>query len=202
VGNYDEFIMDIKKICKIDLSFYKEKQMKRRIDSLIKRNALDDYKSYIDLLKKSKDHLQEFLGYITINVSEFFRNPNQWRVLEEQILPELFKDNRRLKIWSSACSTGEEPYSLAMLLNKMGCLDKAKILASDLDMEAIESAQLGIYNEKSIANIPKDMLSLHFIKESDHYIIKDNIKKNIDFTRLNLLEDPYPQSCDLILCGM
>lgn len=110
--DYEEFSAQIKKICNIDLSNYKEKQMKRRIDSLKKRNGHDNYESYLKQLIHSKEHLREFLNYITINVSEFFRNPAQWEVLEKEIIPELISGKSTLKIWSSACSTGEEPYSL------------------------------------------------------------------------------------------
>ena len=117
--DYYSFTIEIKKMCNIDLSNYKEKQMKRRIESLIRRSGHETYDGYLELLKKSKQHLNEFLNYITINVSEFFRNPAQWEVLEREILPELLKHKKRLKVWSSACSTGEEPYSLAMLFDKM-----------------------------------------------------------------------------------
>lgn len=200
MGNYDDFIMEIKEICHIDLSYYKEKQMRRRIESLIRRNGLGDYKSYTDLLKKSKQHLKEFLGYITINVSEFFRNPNQWTVLEQEILPELLTHKKRLKVWSSACSTGEEPYSLAMLFKKMGYLNNIQIIASDIDKDAVKQAQLGIYSEKSVDNVPKDMLREHFIKEDNFYIINEEIKNKIDYKIINLLNDDFPRACDLILC--
>ncbi|HHY41302.1 MAG TPA: protein-glutamate O-methyltransferase CheR [Thermoanaerobacterales bacterium] len=198
--NYNEFTIEIKKICNIDLSSYKEKQMKRRIESLMKRNGHDSYNTYIELLKNSKQHLNEFLNYITINVSEFFRNPAQWLVLEQEIIPELLKNKSKLKIWSSACSTGEEPYSLAMLLHKMMITNKIEIIASDIDKDAVEKAKQGIYTAKAIANVPGEMVRAYFIKEKDDYIIKDQIKKMVDFRILNLLEDKFPNDCDLILC--
>ncbi|HHV19231.1 MAG TPA: protein-glutamate O-methyltransferase CheR [Thermoanaerobacterales bacterium] len=197
---YSDFTVEIKKMCNIDLTNYKEKQMKRRIDSLIKRNGHESYDSYIKQLKKSEQHLKEFLGYITINVSEFFRNPSQWQVLEEEIIPELMSNKKRLKIWSSACSTGEEPYSLAMLLDKMMIKSKASIIASDIDKDAVEKAKQGIYTTKGIASVPEEMLKTYFKKEKDKYIIKDKIKIMIDFRIINLLEDVFPSDCDLILC--
>jgi len=192
--------MEIKNMCNIDLSSYKEKQMKRRIESLIRRNGHESYSTYLNLLKESKQHLQEFLGYITINVSEFFRNPAQWQVLEKEILPELMKYKNKLKIWSSACSTGEEPYSIAMVLNKMNLKGKAKIIASDINKDALKKAKEGIYSAKELTNVPEQMIKLHFNKINDMYIIKDEIKQMVDFKSLNLLEDTFPSECDLIFC--
>lgn len=198
--DYNDFTIEIKKMCNIDLSSYKEKQMKRRIESLIRRNGHESYSTYLNLLKDSKQHLKEFLGYITINVSEFFRNPAQWRVLEQEIIPELMKYKRKLKIWSSACSTGEEPYSLAMLLDKMMIKSKVDIIASDIDKDAVEKAKQGIYTTKGIANVPEEMVKTYFKQENDRYIIKDQIRNMIDFRIINLLEDIFPSDCDLIMC--
>ncbi|MDD4569405.1 MAG: chemotaxis protein CheR, partial [Tepidanaerobacteraceae bacterium] len=158
MDNYNNFVAKIKKICRIDLSNYKEKQMKRRIDSLIRRNGHENYSTYIEQLEQSEQHLKEFLGYITINVSEFFRNLSQWQVLEQKIIPELLSKKRRLKVWSSACSTGEEPYSLAMLFHKMGVINSVYIIASDIDQKVIKQAQLGIYSIKGMANISNEMI--------------------------------------------
>lgn len=187
-------------MCNIDLSNYKEKQMKRRIESLIKRNGHESYDSYLKQLKQSEQHLKEFLGYITINVSEFFRNPSQWQVLEREIIPELTSNKNRIKIWSSACSTGEEPYSVAMLLKKMRIKSNNNIIASDIDKDAVKKAKQGVYSLKGMANIPEDMIRTNFQKESDKYIIKNEIKNMVDFKIVNLLEDTFPSQCDLILC--
>lgn len=200
--DYKGFTEEIKKMCNIDLSNYKEKQMKRRIESLIRRNGHESYDSYsyLELLKRSKHHLKEFLDYITINVSEFFRNPAQWQVLEREIIPDLLKYKKRLRVWSSACSTGEEPYSLAMIFDKMMIKSRVEIIASDIDRVAIEKAQQGVYTAKGITNIPSAMVKTYFEQEDDKYIIKDHIKNMVNFKILNLLEDNYPTGCDLILC--
>ena len=92
--------------------------MKRRIDSLISRNNFRQYEEYYKALQTDKDLLEKFLNYITINVSEFYRNPGQWEVLREHIIPMLIEKHGKLKIWSAASSTGEEPYSVVMLLQE------------------------------------------------------------------------------------
>ena len=115
---YEDFKDAVLKLTGIDLSSYKERQMKRRIDSFISRNGYSSYQDYFRALSSDAMKQTNFIDYITINVSEFFRNPDQWEILDKQILPSLLQKYRDLKIWCAACSTGEEPYSLAMLLSR------------------------------------------------------------------------------------
>ena len=107
--DYENFKTAVFQLTKIDLNAYKERQMKRRIDSLITKN------DYIKALKTDREKFEEFVTYLTINVSEFYRNPEQWKLLDETIIPDLItKFGKNLKVWSAACSTGDEPYSLVM----------------------------------------------------------------------------------------
>ncbi len=198
--DYESFKEQIYKMTGINLSCYKEKQMKRRIDSLISKNSYPGYESYVNAIKTNRALYDEFINYLTINVSEFFRNPEQWEVLEKEVLPILLKKSNSLKIWSSACSTGDEPYTLVMVLSKFIPMREIKILATDIDKGAIEKAKRGVYTEKSIENLPKEFLKNHFTKDGDSYRIKDEIKRCVEFKQLNLLKDEYPQNCDLIVC--
>ncbi len=200
--DYEGFKKEIFTLTKIDLSCYKERQMKRRIDSLIAKHMIKDYASYVQLLKKDKDVFEEFVNYLTINVSEFYRNPEQWVLLEKDILPDLMKQfGNRLKIWSAACSTGDEPYSLVMLLSKFMPLSNIKIMATDLDKQVMEKAKLGLYNEKSLKGLPKEFLNQYFTKiNNSTYQISDKIKNCVEFSQHNLLKDTYPTNYDLIVC--
>jgi len=202
--NYEGFKSEIHLMTGINLSYYKEKQMKRRIDSLIRKNGIDSYDEYIKSLKKDKALFDEFINHITINVSEFYRNPGQWKVLEEEILPQILERTQSPVIWSSACSTGEEPYTLVMVLNKFVPLSRIKILASDIDVAALEKAKAGIYNEKSVESMPKEYLEKYFTKMRESYFnvyrINDDVKRCVEFKRLDLHKDEYPINCDLIVC--
>lgn len=198
--DYEGFKDEIFKMTKINLTLYKEKQMKRRIDALIKKNSYDTYKEYIQALKDHKDLFKEFINYLTINVSEFYRNPDQWAVLEKEILPILLAKNKKINIWSSACSTGDEPYTLVMVLNKLLPLSSIKILATDIDMGALDKAQSGIYNAKSLENLPKEMRDKYFYMTGESYRVKDDVKNCVEFKQFNLLRDPYPTGMDLIVC--
>ncbi|MCF6465130.1 CheR family methyltransferase [Clostridium sp. Cult2] len=201
MNKYEIFKKNINDLINIDLNYYKEKQMKRRITSLMNRNGFDDFNKYFQELKSDKVLLDQFINYLTINVSEFYRNPSQWRVLKTDILPNLIdKVKRPLKIWSSACSTGEEPYSLVMLMSNFYPLDEIKILATDIDVGAIEKAKTSIYSEKALVNLPVKFKEQYFQQIGDSYKIKEEIKKCVKFNRLDLLKDSFPKDIDLITC--
>lgn len=197
---YEKFKEQVFKMTGLDLSLYKERQMKRRIESLIKRHQIDSYESYFKVLKSDKEVFDEFINYLTINVSEFFRNPGQWDILIKTVIPELTKSKKRIKVWSAACSTGEEPYTLVMALSRIFPLSEIKILAVDIDKEAINKAKAGIYSKKSIENVPDDFKKKYFSEIGASYKISDDIKKCVEFKHFNLLKDTYPKSYDLIVC--
>lgn len=202
IRDYEEFKKFVLDTTTIDLNAYKERQMKRRIDTLISRNKYDGYDSYSKALKTDSKMLDEFVNYLTINVSEFYRNPSLWKTLEEKILPDLIsKFGTKLKIWSAACSTGDEPYSLVMVLSKMMPMKDIKILATDIDEQVLEKAKDGVYGASSLSGLPKEFKDKYFEKMGDKYFkISDEIKKCVEFKKSNLLKDPYPGNCHLIVC--
>ena len=200
--DYNYFMKEVYRLTGIDLTSYKENQMKRRIDALITKHKIGDYKNYVDILEKDKDMLNEFVEYITINVSEFYRNPEQWKILSERVFPELIEANNKkpLKIWSAACSTGDEPYSLVMCLSKLMPINQIKIIATDISNEIIDKAKIGIYGEKSLAGVPADLKAKYFTQNGGFYSISDEIKSRVEFRKQNLLKDDYLKDCDLIVC--
>ena len=198
--DYEGFKEEIFKMTKINLTLYKEKQMKRRIDALIKKNNFEEYHDYVRALKQNTTLFNEFINYLTINVSEFYRNPDQWEVLEKEIFPMLLSKKKNIRIWSAACSTGDEPYTLVMVLNNLLPLSSIKILATDIDMGALEKAQNGIYSSKSVENLPLEFQKKYFNVVGDSFRVKDEVKNCVEFKQHNLLRDPYPTNIDLIVC--
>jgi len=199
--DYDVFIKEVEKLTQIDLSAYKQNQMKRRIDALIAKHKIDGYEPYVRVLKTDKVRYDEFVDYITINVSEFYRNPEQWKFLSEKVFPELVKDfGQTLKIWSAACSTGDEPYSLVMALSDFVPLNRIQIMATDINSQVIEKAKIGLYSEKSISSVPEDKKKEFFTKNGNFYQISDKVKRCVTFKEHNLLKDPYPTGMHLIVC--
>lgn len=118
----------------------------------------------------------------------------------KKIFPKLLQSNKRLKIWSAACSTGEEPYSLAMVLSQLVPLSQVQIIATDLDENVIQKAKLGVYPERSLAEVPKDIQAKYFEQEGNFYRVKDDIKRCVTFKKHNLLKDNYDSHYDLIVC--
>lgn len=200
--DYEQFKEQIFKLTHIDLNAYKERQMKRRIDALIQKHKFTDYNDYVNEIKQNKVLFEEFVNYLTINVSEFYRNPDQWKNLEKDIFPYLINNfGKTLKVWSAACSTGDEPYSLVMALSKFLPLNSIRIVATDIDKQVLEKARVGLYNEKSLASVPKEFVNKYFTKIGEkNYQISDEIKKCVEFRQHNLLTDTYPDNCDMIVC--
>jgi chemotaxis protein methyltransferase CheR len=201
VYDYEYFKKEVLALTKIDLSAYKEKQMKRRIDTLITKHRVTGYDNFVAKLRDDKTVFDDFVNYLTINVSEFYRNPEQWRLMDKEIIPELIgRFGKNLKVWSAACSTGDEPYSLVMALSRHIPLNQINIIATDIDKQVIEKAKMGLYNEKSIAAVPDDFKQKYFTKVGPSYQISNDIKSRVQFKQHNLLKDPYPDKCDLIVC--
>jgi len=200
MDDYIDFINLVKKKSGIDLYLYKESQMKRRLKSLYEKKGFQSFVDFFKGMEKDKELYYEFLDRMTINVSEFFRNPNRWDVFEKNILPPLLKNNSKLKIWSAACSTGEEPYTLAMILLKYLKPSQFQIIATDLDENVLSKAKIGVYNEKAIKDVPKDLLAKYFKHEGTIYQVSDELKKQIQFKKHNLLLDAYEKNVDVIVC--
>ncbi|QAS50781.1 CheR family methyltransferase [Halobacillus litoralis] len=199
-SDYQEFIQQIHNKTGIDLSLYKEAQMKRRLTSLREKRGYKNFHSYFQTLNGDPALLDEFLDRMTINVSEFYRNRKRFEVLENKVIPYLLQKKKSLKIWSAACSTGEEPYTLAMILSKYIPLRQVEIIATDLDQNALERAEAGRYHERSLKEVSNEVKSEYFIKDGPLYEVKKEIKKCVTFKKHNLLADRYEKSCDLIVC--
>lgn len=200
--NYETFKKEYLRMSGIDLNAYKENQMKRRIDNFISKHGASGYLDFIALLKTNSDVYDKFVDHLTINVSEFYRNPVQWQTLEKDIIPRLIqKFGRPLKIWSAACSTGDEPYSLAMVLSDFLPLSQFQIIATDLDQEVLAKAKKGIYSEKSLKGLPEKYRKRFIEDDGEGKVrVSDQLKSCISFKQHNLLKDSYPQGIHMIVC--
>jgi len=200
VDAYLEFIGKIYRKTGLDLSNYKRPQMERRITSLMRSCDIHNFNDYFLLLEKDKNQLNRFINHLTINVSEFYRNPTQWQVLQDKILPELLSKSPNLKVWSAGCSTGEEPYTVAMILAEMAPRGNHQIIATDIDQEVLKKAQEGLYNIKSVAGLPQQYFKKYFTQDGETIRVVDSLKKMIKFRAHNLLKDPYETNVDLLIC--
>lgn len=184
----------------INLSAYKSNQLHRRINSLMSRVGANSIEEYISMLKKDAAQRQKFLDFITINVSEFFRNPEIFEDLKDKLKNDLLKSNTSLKIWSAACSIGAEPYSIAMYLDELSPGVRHKIIATDIDNIILEKARNGEYTASEIKNVKKEYISKYFTEKDDKYIINTRIKSMVTFKKHDLILENYDKDFDLIVC--
>lgn len=198
--DFIHFIELIKNKTGIDLNQYKEAQMKRRLTTLRIKRGFSDFLSYFHALNKEAALMDEFLDRVTINVSEFYRNPNRWEALTQKIYPKLLMKNNRPKIWSAACSTGEEPYTLVMTLSTLLDLTQIHIQATDIDENVIGKAREGVYSERSLREVEKPIVHRFFEPIGDQWRLKDEVKRSVTFSKQNLLLDKFSTDWDLIVC--
>ncbi|RAS79376.1 CheR family methyltransferase [Priestia endophytica] len=200
MNDYEQFIFNIKKKTGIDLSLYKEPQMKRRLTSLYQKRHASSFMDFYRVLCEKDELLQEFLDRFTINVSEFYRNGSKWVELEKQILVPMLQKKHSLKIWSAACSTGEEPYTIAMILAQFLPLKSIRILATDIDETVLKKARKGVYGERELQELPLHMKTKYFTYREGLYYISEDIKNTVVFKKHDLLQDSFQSNYDLIVC--
>ncbi len=202
MGNeFLEFSRKMERFTGIDLTKYKEAQMKRRLTTLYEKRGCSNFLEYYHYLQRNEEGLQEFLDRITINVTEFYRNAKRWDVLKTSILPEIAAGAKKLKIWSAACSTGDEPYTLAMIAADVIPGVAVEIVATDLDNHVLAHAKRGLYNERALAELPIHMKRKYFMQEgNDVFRVSEEVKRKVSFKKHNLLADPFETECDLIVC--
>lgn len=198
--DFNEFHKWIHRELGINLSAYKPEQLNRRINSLMTRVGSKSLDEYVVLIKNNMEQRQKFLDFITINVTEFFRNPELFLELENQIKDSLLKNNSKLKIWSAACSIGCEPYSLGIILDKVSPLGKHEIIATDIDSTILAKAKVGEYTKNEMKAVNNADLNKYFKIKDDKYYIDDKIKNMVNFKKHDLILDNYESNFDLIVC--
>ena len=204
----------IRKYTGIAMNDTKRQLVCRRLNSRLMSLGMSDYKDYIDLLKSGDPtEVEVFSNAVTTNLTAFFREKHHFDFLKAQILPEIEAAKggtavRRLRIWSAGCSTGEEPYSIAITLrDSMSRLVDwdAKILATDIDSNVLATGKTGVYSKKVLDRIPENFRKRAFKNTLDEKVssveISDELRRLITFNRLNLMQ-PWPMRgpFDVIFC--
>jgi chemotaxis protein methyltransferase CheR len=198
--DYSKFKFSVAKHVGIDLDSYKPQQMMRRLDGYTNRKGLNLADLGI-LIGKDPEELQQIKDFLTINVSEFFRDSHQFEKLKAVALPELLKHRSRLKIWSAGASHGGEAYTLAIMLAEMTRGKSHEILGSDLDQTILKRASAGgPYAPADVRAVPAPLLKKHFKEVDGSYFVNDQIKKSVRFKQQNLLKSTFPADLDLIMC--
>ncbi|MCI0184358.1 MAG: protein-glutamate O-methyltransferase CheR [Acidibacillus sp.] len=197
---YDWFVEQFRSTTGIDLSLYKRAQMERRLFALCTKRGYQSFEEYYFAVQDSSVLLAELLDRMTINVSEFLRNPVRWETLKKDIIPRLIS-SREFHAWSAACSTGQEPYTLFMILANVISIEQISILATDIDVQALSVAKRGQYAVQEITMLDKRWQDSYFIEDEHHkVVVAPFVKERITFHQHNLLADVFPTHLDLIIC--
>ena len=199
--NFEDFKSKVSRIINIDLSSYKEKRVERRSKNLMRKYNIDNYDNYVSKIRNDHQFKEEFIEHMMINTSEFFRNPENYDFLAEEILPDLFNKHDKVKIWSAASSNGCEAYTIAIILNELNIKPKRfQLKATDIDPGILEEAREAKYKKNALKNVDDHLIKKYFTKQGKFYHLDSKIKRQVNFSRINLLEDKYESDINLILC--
>ena len=198
---YEYLKMTVLKLTGMDLDQYMSNQMRRRLQSHIECTHHTSVGSFCHDLRENPSMVQELKDFLTINVSEFFRDEIQFTYLKRVVLPDLLRKNESLRIWSAGCSNGAEIYSIAMMLSDIYPLTTQELLATDIDDSILALAKAGgPYASRHVKNIEKWRAQKYFTTSQNQYWIADRIRDKVRFEKHDLIKDTYEQGFDLIVC--
>lgn len=197
---FKDFYIWLKRELNIELSGYKQRQLQRRITTVMTKSGAKDLKAYARYIKEDEKIKHAFLDYITINVTEFYRNPEIFSEFEEILINQIANKSQRLKIWSAASSTGAEAYSVAMALKKNNLIHKSTIIGTDIDEGILQKAQEGRYSKLEVKNVPEDEMNRYFKEVDRYYELSNDIKKLVRFKKHDLILDSYDKNYHVIIC--
>jgi two-component system CheB/CheR fusion protein len=202
-----EVLKLIEKSCQYDFYNYKTPTILRRIGRRMGQLGYKQFKDYVAFLRTSSDECKTLGKEFLIGVTKFFRDHAAFTILRNEVLPDIIRnkaENEVLKIWITACSTGEEAYSMAILiddvLQKSGKNLEVKIFATDIDMDSIEHASKGCYPLQAVSEIDEQLVRKYFTEQGPYMIINPRLRKQIVFARHNILKDPPFIKNDLVTC--
>ncbi len=192
---------EVLKLIGVDLDSYKSEQMQRRLATFLLRSGHPSWPAFFSALHRDPALLGKLRDALTINVTSFFRDGDKFRYLQESVLPALIQGRPMLQVWSAGCSHGQEPYSLAMLLAAMQGYSRYRILATDIDHDALDRARAGgPYSKEDVAGVSPLLMSRYLTCREGGYWVADELRRRIDFRAHNLLTDAVSQSYDLVVC--
>jgi len=204
---------EFQEVCRIllakrgfDLTMYKDRCIKRRIAIRVRARGCTDAGPYLELLERDEAELDALLAALTIHVSQFFRNPSMFDLLKRQVMPALMhrlqaEGRRTLRLWSVGCASGEEPYSLALMMHELTPPGvKVDILGTDVSDSILGSARQALYDEQRLAEVPAATRERYFEQEGRGYRLAEPIRRMVRFEQHNMLTAAEFPQADLISC--
>jgi chemotaxis protein methyltransferase CheR len=198
--DYIGFCDGLRQICGIDLSQYKRPQMERRLRTFFERRGVKRLTDSLPSLRRDPAELEALLDRVTINVSQLWRHPEQWRRLETELLPELAKTGR-VRAWSAGSSYGAEAYTLAAVCRQAIPTTNVRILGTDIDKRVVARANTGVFTKEDARGVDERLMSRFFDRTAEGWQAKQELRSMTRFEVADLLRlNPMSNSQDLILC--
>jgi two-component system CheB/CheR fusion protein len=205
--HFDQILQHLQQARGFDFTAYKRPSLMRRIQKRMQTVNAPTFEAYYDHLQLNQDEFAALFNTILINVTSFFRDQEVWQYLRNQALPRILEARNgaeAFRVWSAGCASGQEAYSVLMLLADLlgpdAIRDKVKVYATDVDEEALNEARLAAYTAKQVEDVPADMLEKYFDKNGTSYAFKRELRRSVIFGRHDLVQDAPISRVDLLLC--
>jgi chemotaxis methyl-accepting protein methylase len=202
---FDAFLDFVKRQRGLDLAGYKRTGLMRRARRRMAHTGIDGFEAYREYLRRHPDEYTHLFDAVLINVTGFFRDPDAWNALAARVLPGLAAaDASPLRVWSAGCSTGEEPYTLVMLLAEQMGWDEARsrvrIYATDMDESALQQARTAVYEQRAVDSVPPPLLERYFDPVEGRFAFTPQLRRCVIFGRNDLARDPPISRLKLLVC--
>jgi two-component system CheB/CheR fusion protein len=204
---FENLIRYIQESRAIDFRGYKRTSLRRRITLRMEQLQIERFSDYHSFLEAHPQEFVDLPNTVLINVTSFFRDAEAWEALRTDVLPRLIVPGRgrdQLRVWSVGCATGEEPYSLAILLcEQLGAAEfarRVKIYATDLDEAALNTARHASYLPRDVETVPEHLLGKYFERSNNHHMVSRELRKAVIFGRHNIVHDAPISRIDLLVC--
>jgi chemotaxis protein methyltransferase CheR len=192
--------------CGIKITDAKKTMLETRLQKRLKTLQMASFEEYCDYLfgARGDDELPDMINQVTTNKTDFFREPAHFRYLTDTLLPQLMQKNRSVAVWSAGCSSGEEPYTLAMVLAEAGC--NFTVTATDISTKVLDKARLAIYDEERVAPVAQPLKRKYLMASRDRtrrlYRVVPELRQRVRFRRLNFMDTDFGfrSDMDIIFC--
>ncbi len=205
--SFEEILDHLRQTRGFDFTLYKRASLMRRVVKRMHTVDCPTFESYLDYLQVHQEEFEALFNTILINVTSFFRDPDVWEFVDTQVLPALIADRSPaspIRIWSAGCASGQEPYTVAMLLaERLGLealRERVKIYATDVDNEALTQARLAIYPTRLTADVPAHLLEKYFDSNSTLATLNRELRRVVIFGEIDLIQDAPISRVDFLLC--
>jgi two-component system CheB/CheR fusion protein len=205
--HFEALLVYLKEARGFDFTGYKRSSLMRRVNHRMTTVSVSDYIDYIDYLELHQDEFTALFNTILINVTGFFRDPEAWEYLRLDVLAPLIGQkptSAPIRVWSAGCASGEEAYTLAIILAEMLGPDefrrRVKIYATDVDDDGLAQARQAAYSERDVQSVPEEMLEKYFEVQGNRYVFRKDLRRSVIFGRNDLVQDAPISRIDLLVC--